>query len=66
METEQLEQPGYYAVIPANVRYSSIPNKRKTTIRRNYSSVQQRGFCWASDEYFGNYTGQQEKQSIGG
>lgn len=57
METEQLEQPNYYAVIPANVRYSSIPANAKLLYGEITALCNKEGFCWASDEYFGELYG---------
>ncbi len=47
------ESPGYYAVIPAKVRYSNnlIPSS-KLLYGEITALCNEKGFCWASDSYF--------------
>ncbi|NKC66721.1 helix-turn-helix domain-containing protein [Vagococcus fluvialis] len=47
------ESPGYYAVIPAKIRYSKnlIPNS-KLLYGEITALCNEKGFCWASDSYF--------------
>ncbi|UDM73284.1 helix-turn-helix domain-containing protein [Vagococcus fluvialis] len=47
------EQPNYYAIIPAQVRYSKnlIPNS-KLLYGEITALSNEKGYCWASDNYF--------------
>ncbi|MEA0972202.1 helix-turn-helix domain-containing protein [Lacticaseibacillus paracasei] len=47
------EKPGYYAIIPAGVRYDKqLPQGAKLLYGEITSLSNQRGYCWASDGYF--------------
>jgi len=51
--TEKKENPGYYAVIPAKVRYdkSLCPNA-KLLYAEITALADKEGYCWASNKYF--------------
>ena len=44
--------PGYFAVIPANVRYSACCPNAKLLYGEITSLCNQQGFCWATNKYF--------------
>ncbi|MFT8583104.1 helix-turn-helix domain-containing protein [Liquorilactobacillus hordei] len=49
------EQPSYYAIIPANVRYDKrLPSKAPLLYGEITALCNKEGFCWASDDYFMN------------
>lgn len=46
-------KPNYYAIIPANVRYDSdISPNAKLLFGEITSLCNQKGYCWATNEYF--------------
>lgn len=45
-------QSNYYAVIPANVRYSSVPPNAKLLYGEITALANKEWFCWASNQYF--------------
>lgn len=46
-------QPGYWAVIPANIRYDrNLTNTAKLLYGEISSLAQGDGYCWATDKYF--------------
>ena len=53
MDQEQLQKPGYWAVLPAVVRYDpELPPNAKILYAEISSLTDQRGFCYASNAYF--------------
>ena len=54
---EEIKQ-GYYAIIPANVRYDKdISPNAKLLYGEITALCNQKGFCWASNQYFSNLYG---------
>lgn len=48
-----MDSPNYYAVIPANVRYDqNLPGKAILLYGEITALCNQKGFCWASNDYF--------------
>jgi len=48
------EKPSYYAIIPANVRYSDLKPNAKLLYGEITALSNKHGFCFASNNYFAN------------
>ncbi len=46
------DNPSYYAIIPADVRYSNIPANAKLLYGEITALCNKEGYCWASNNYF--------------
>jgi predicted transcriptional regulator len=53
-----MEQKSYYAIIPANVRYDpNLRDKAKLLYGEITALCNERGYCWATNEYFAKLYG---------
>ena len=62
MDQEQMQKPGYWAVLPAAVRYDpQLPPSAKILYAEISALTDQRGFCFASNDYFRKLYGMGER-----
>ena len=62
MDQEQVQKPGYWAVLPAAVRYDpQLPPSAKILYAEISALTDQRGFCFASNDYFCKLYGMGER-----
>jgi hypothetical protein len=47
-----MEHPNYYAIIPAEVRYSELKPNAKLLYGELTALCNQKGYCWATNNYF--------------
>ena len=53
-----MEQPSYYAIIPAKIRYDSrLTASEKLLYGEITAMCNQEGYCWATNEYFAELYG---------
>lgn len=55
-------KPSYYAIIPANVRYDNDLSPNSKLLYGEITSLcNDKGFCWATNQYFSNLYGVSER-----
>tara|TARA_R100001530_G_scaffold99380_1_gene69073 strand:- start:3114 stop:3785 length:672 start_codon:yes stop_codon:yes gene_type:complete len=52
-----MDNPSYYAIIPANVRYANIKPNAKLLYGEITALSNQKGYCWSSNNYFAELYG---------
>lgn len=52
-----MTRPSYYAIIPAEVRYSNINPSAKLLFGEITALCNQKGYCWATNSYFSELYG---------
>tara|TARA_R100000781_G_scaffold63337_1_gene40198 strand:- start:3208 stop:3867 length:660 start_codon:yes stop_codon:yes gene_type:complete len=52
-----MENPNYYAIIPANVRYADIKPNAKLLYGEITALSNQKGYCWSTNNYFAELYG---------
>lgn len=63
MKTKTIQEPCYYAVLPANVRYSKkISSTGKLLFAEITALSNQRGYSWAGNSYFSDLLGVSDRQ----
>lgn len=51
------QQPNYYGILPADVRYANISSSAKVLYAEFSALTNKEGYSWASDNYFANLYG---------
>lgn len=59
--SDPLERPGYYAILPADVRYAAITPNAKLLFAEITALCNKSGVCWATNGYFAKLYNVSEK-----